>query len=224
MTTDSGLRLTADGIYRELRDRICLLDLQPGAPLPEQALAAEYGVSRTPIREVLTMLRIDNLVTRQQGGGASVSTVDFKSIRDVYSLRMKLAELIADFMIVPVPVAVVERLRSLRNEVVAAGETRDPRLLGMLYNQLHEAMLDTINNAPLRTISDRLYRQTARLWVQLLPEMNWDEEVRVILGEIDATVEALEEHDARRLARIRATYMTSLLERFNAYLRSPLIY
>jgi DNA-binding GntR family transcriptional regulator len=223
MTSETGSRLTADGIYGSLRERICLLDLPPGAPLREQALAEEYGVSRTPVREALTMLRTDGLVTRQPGGGASVSTLDLKAMRDVYTLRMKLAELIADFMIVPVPGAVIARLAALREEVVAAAPTRDARRLGVAYNHFHETLLDTIGNEPLRIISDRLFRQTSRIWVQLLPEMNWEEEVQIMLDEIDSTIEALEGSAAVYMAEIRAKHMTMLLTRFNQYLTRPLI-
>lgn len=222
MSTRSG-RPTADGVYEELRDRICLLDLPPGMPLREQALAEEFGVSRTPIREALTMLRIDGLVTRQHGGGTSVSTVDLKHMRDVYSLRIKLAELIADFMKVPVPAEILERLRQIRKEVIEASGTRDNRLLGSLYNRLHETLLEAIANEPLKTVSDRLFRQTARVWVQLLPEMDWEEEVRIMVEEIEESLEVLERSSATEMAAIRSKHINLLLTRFNAYLTRPLI-
>lgn len=223
MSDPEAARPTSEAIYEELRDRICLLDLPPGTPLREQALAAEFGVSRTPIREALTMLRVDGLVTPRDGGGSSVSVVDLKSMRDVYALRMKLTELIADFMIVPVPAEVIEELRRLRTEVEEAAPSRDARQLGYLYNKLHLSVLETIANEPLRTISDRLFRQTARIWIQLLPEMDWDDEVQAFLEEIDLTLEALEAGSARHMAEIRAKYMSMLLDRFNAYLTRPLI-
>lgn len=216
-------RHTADGIYQALREKICLLDLPPGAPLREQTLAEEFGVSRTPIREALTMLRVDGLVTRQPGGGTSVSTVDLKQMRDVYSLRIKLSELIADFMITPVPTGIIESLRSLRSDIEEARDTRDARILGALYNQLHETLLETIANSPLKDISDRLFRQTARIWIQLLPEMNWEEEVGIMLDEVDECLEALEGSSSGHLAEIRSKHMSMLLTRFNDYLTRPLI-
>lgn len=215
--------LTADAVYHELRERICLLDLPPGTTLREQALAEEFGVSRTPIREALSILRLDGLVTRRSGGGSSVSTVDLKIMRDVYSLRIKLAELIADFMLVPVPDEVVTELGAIRVDVVAAANSHDPRLLGRLYNRLHESMLQTIGNEALKQVSDRLFRQTSRIWVQLLPGMNWDEEVQSVIDEIDESLEALEGSSATHMAEIRAKYMIMLLTRFNEYLTRPLI-
>lgn len=219
----STARPSAEGIYEELRERICLLDLLPGTPLREQALAEEFGVSRTPIREALTVLRVDGLVTRRPGGGTSVSTVDLKHMRDVYSLRIKLSELIADFMKIPVPGQILERLHVLRVDVVEASSSHDPRRLGQLYNALHETLLDAIGNEPLKLVSDRLFRQTSRVWVQLLPEMNWDEEVQILLDEIDESVEALEGASATHMAEIRSKHMIMLLTRFNEYLTRPLI-
>mgnify|MGYP001310873698 CR=1 FL=1 len=220
---NTSSRLTAEAIYEELRDRICLLDLPPGAPLREQALAEEFGVSRTPVREALTMLRVDGLVVRRQGGGTSVSTVDLKRMRDVYSLRIKLSELIADFMKNPVPSHIPQKLRELRQKLLEAAPSRDPQLLGSLYNELHETLLDAIANEPLKQISDRLYRQTSRVWVQLLPEMDWDDEVRIFLDEIDESLEALEGSAAGHMAEIRSKHMIMLLTRFNEYLTRPLI-
>lgn len=215
--------LTADTVYRELRERICLLDLPPGAVLRELALAEEFGVSRTPVREALSMLRLDGLVTRRPGGGSSVSMVDLKSLRDVYSLRVKLAELIADFMRVPVADGILDDIRAVRRWVEEAADSHDGRRLGESYNRLHECLLEAIDNQSLQQVSDRLFRQTSRIWVQLLPEMEWEEEVQVVLDEIDELLEAMEGSSAAHVAEIRSKYMMMLLTRFNAYLTRPLI-
>lgn len=216
-------KLTADAIYAELRDRICLLDLAPGEALREQHLAQEFGVSRTPIREALAMLRLNGLAVRRTGGGMSVSTVDIKALRDVYALRLKLTELIADFTMARIPSDVLARLMGLRQEVEEAGSGHDPRELGRLYGEFHDAVLETVANDPLKEVLDRLFRQTARIWVQLLPEMDWDEELQILLEEIDGTIEALEDASPRRMAEVRSKHMMMLLDRFNEYLTRPLI-
>lgn len=215
-------RLTADGVYETLRERICLLDLAPGAPLREQTLAEEFGVSRTPVREALTMLRLDGLVTRRPGGGTTVSVVDLKQMRDVYSLRIKLLEMMADFMIIPVPQDIIERLRVIRGQVEEAAPRRDPRRLGELYNYFHQVMLDTIGNESLKTVSDRLFHQTSRVWVQVLPDMDWAEEVEIMLEEIDHVMEAFEGGSATYMTEVRTKHMSMLLTRFNDYLNRPL--
>lgn len=220
---DTTPPLTADTVYRDLRERICLLDLPPGAVLREQTLAEEFGVSRTPVREALSMLRLDGLVTRSPGGGSSVSMVDLKSLRDVYSLRVKLTELIADFMRLPVSASILDEIRAVRRGVREAADSHDSRRLGASYNRLHECLLEAIHNESLQQVSDRLFRQTSRIWVQLLPEMEWEEEIQVVLDEVDELLEAMEGTSAAHVAQIRSKYMMMLLTRFNEYLTRPLI-
>jgi DNA-binding GntR family transcriptional regulator len=43
-------------IYRTIKDRILFLEYKPGQILNENTLAEEFGVSRTPLREVLSRL------------------------------------------------------------------------------------------------------------------------------------------------------------------------
>ncbi|MGH6873750.1 MAG: GntR family transcriptional regulator, partial [Aestuariivirgaceae bacterium] len=45
----TGARERFERIYGIIRDRICLLEYEPGARLAEEDLAREFGVSRTPI-------------------------------------------------------------------------------------------------------------------------------------------------------------------------------
>ena len=64
--------MTKEDIYDELRMRICLLDLAPGSRLNERDLAAEFGISRTPMRAVLQRLEHDRLIDSQHGRGTTV--------------------------------------------------------------------------------------------------------------------------------------------------------
>ena len=57
-----------------LRKKIVLGELPPMSPLPsEEALAEEYGVSRITVRQALSLLEQDGLVTRHRGKGTFVS-------------------------------------------------------------------------------------------------------------------------------------------------------
>lgn len=50
-------------IYEELRKQILTLKLKPGAPLDEVSLAAQFGLSRSPVRDALARLITEGLVT-----------------------------------------------------------------------------------------------------------------------------------------------------------------
>lgn len=215
-------RTTTEGIYHALRERICLLELEPGSRLTEQALAAEFGVSRTPIRQVLDRLEHERLVTQQPGAGTSVATIDTKEVRDVWAVRLKIAELIGDFVRLPAPTAVIEELQHIRNELVDVRCTGDVQALGRLYNRYHDAYLLVISNETLRRIHDQLYHQTSRVWLQFLPEMDVGAEIDVTAEEVEQTIEAMRGRSGAELARIRAMHLRLLLTRFNDHVARPI--
>jgi DNA-binding GntR family transcriptional regulator len=48
--------------YEAIRDRLIMLDIRPGEPINDEALAQELGTGRTPVREALKQLENDRLV------------------------------------------------------------------------------------------------------------------------------------------------------------------
>jgi hypothetical protein len=77
-------------------------------------------------------------------------------------------------------------------------------------------MLDVVSNDALVRIHDLLYVQTARVWMQFMPEMDLEVEIRVMREEIDETLKALRGSSGAALARIRVEHMERLLNRFNS--------
>lgn len=213
---------TVGEIYRDLRERICLLDIEPGERLREVALANDYGVSRTPVRQVLDRLEHDRLVVQRPGQGASVAIVDTKEIRDVWAVRLKLGELLGDFVRLPAPQHVIGQVVEVGGELDLIRESRDLRALGALYNRYHEIMLQVFSSDTLRRIHDQLYHQTARVWLQFLPEMDLDAEIDIMADEVEQTTAALQGSSGQRLAEVRARHMRMLVDRFNQHVARPL--
>jgi DNA-binding GntR family transcriptional regulator len=214
--------MSTEDIYHDLRERIVLLDLEPGARLTEMGLAAEYGVSRTPIRQVLDHLEYDRLVDQGANTGTRVSIVDTKEIRDVWAVRLRIADLLGEFVRSPVPGGLIERLREIRTDLEAMRASGDARTLGALYNRYHDAVLVVISNETLRRIHDQLFHQTARVWMQFLSEMDLDAEIDIMADEIDQSIEALERGSGTQLAAVRAAHMRALLDRFNLHVTRPI--
>lgn len=67
-------------IYDELKRRILSMQMPPGSIIDENALAIEFGVSRTPVRESLIRLSTDGLVSLFPNRGATVSSLDLDEI------------------------------------------------------------------------------------------------------------------------------------------------
>ncbi len=207
-------------IYEQLRERICLLQYAPGAVLSENALAAEFGVSRTPVRSALRRLEFEGLVTSMASVGTIVASVDLKFLKEVYALRMKLAELVGDLARSRVPNGMVTHLQELLRECQGMTDNYDPEAIARLYNEFHDEMLNIIANEPLREIYNQLFYQTARIWLDILPDLDWEEEVEITCQEIADVIEALKKEDMQAVARVRRDYMSSFLSRINSYLAS----
>ncbi len=83
-------RLPSTALYQQvaerLRSKIMAHTLAPGSWIDEQSLAAEYGTSRTPLREALKVLAAEGLVTMKLRRGAYVTEVSQRDLSEVFHL------------------------------------------------------------------------------------------------------------------------------------------
>ncbi|WP_129336268.1 GntR family transcriptional regulator [Cellulomonas endophytica] len=110
-------------VYEAIRGRILRLELAPGALLSENELAAELGVSRTPVRESLILLVQEGLVQVFPKIGTVVARVDPRRVADAQFLReaVELAAL-ADVPADPDPAAVAALRENLVRQREAEGD------------------------------------------------------------------------------------------------------
>jgi DNA-binding GntR family transcriptional regulator len=71
----------------EIREKILHGDYPEGAPLRQDALAAELGVSRIPVREALRQLEAEGLVAFSPHVGAVVSSLSLGDIKELFEVR-----------------------------------------------------------------------------------------------------------------------------------------
>jgi DNA-binding GntR family transcriptional regulator len=86
-TLSLDLHSTVDRVVEELRRAVFDGELEAGTPLREVALAGSLGVSRSTIREALTLLVAEGLATREPNKGVQVASPDPDSVRDVCRAR-----------------------------------------------------------------------------------------------------------------------------------------
>lgn len=83
-------RIAPQALYQEvaerLRQRIFAHELPPGRPIDELRLAAEYGISRTPLREALKVLAAEGLVTLIPRRGAFVSQISGEELDAIFDV------------------------------------------------------------------------------------------------------------------------------------------
>lgn len=95
----SSSRIAPLALYQEvaerLRQRIFSHDLPPGTWVDEQALAEQYGISRTPLREALKVLAAEGLVTLKPRRGCYVTEISERDLDEIFSIMSLLEGLCA---------------------------------------------------------------------------------------------------------------------------------
>lgn len=205
-------------LYAELRGRICMLDYPPGTKLGEEALAAEFGVSRTPLRRVLARLADEGLVEARHGVGTLVTDVDARELGQVYALREELAQLSGTMTPAPITAALRAEARALVAEgarLAAAPDARAFARLNMAYFDLTQRL---IGNDALAEVSERLYFRTARIWLQAITTLDLGREIASFLDEMRQVADALDAGDAASVGLIRRAHISMSFHRLRAAL------
>lgn len=77
----------ADQAYEYIKKMIITGKLKPGQELPEEKLALELGISRTPLREALKRLAVDALIDLRKPRPAIVAAFTFQDVQEIMELR-----------------------------------------------------------------------------------------------------------------------------------------
>ena len=122
-------RLPQQALYEQvaekLRARILSHSLGAGSWIDEQALSAEFGISRTPLREALKVLAAEGLVTMKLRRGAYVTEVSERDLSDVFHLLALLESDAAAVVARTATAAQISQLEALHGALEAAAGDRD---------------------------------------------------------------------------------------------------
>jgi len=204
-------------IYKSIRDRICLLEYQPGERLGEEELAREFHVSRTPIRRVLSRLEGEGLLESRHGVGTFVTDVDIDSLAQVFQLRMELAELLGKLDPIPRSEDDLARVRALLARCDKLLKKPDPKAYARLNMDFFQELGAMVGNAPLREISERLYYLTTRIWLKSVPHLNLPDEIEVFRREMADILQAMEIGDLEAVGHIRRSHISMSVKRMKRY-------
>jgi DNA-binding GntR family transcriptional regulator len=206
-----------DRIYKAIRDRICLLEYEPGMRLAEEDLAQEFEVSRTPIRSVLSRLEGEGLLQSRHGVGTFVTDVDIEALTQVFQLRMELAVLLGKLDPIARSPEDIERVRNLLWRCDGWTGELDPREFARLNMDFSQELAAMTGNQPLREISERLYYLTARIWLKSVTRLNLADEVAVFRREMADILTAMEIGDLEAVGHIRRSHISMSFNRMRLY-------
>lgn len=157
-------------VRRALLARLLSGEMEPGSRINEVSLAAELGVSRTPLREALIHLEFEGFIESAQGKGFSVAPLREKTRRELHVL-VGLLESHAVEGLASLPGerldAVIAELQDISDQLDAEmqeGDPEDSERLIQLGNRWHSALVSAADNEQLHEVLDllrqRMYRYT----------------------------------------------------------------
>src|SRR5262252_8828366 len=103
-----------------LRDAICSGELAPGVPLKQDQIAAEFGVSHTPVREALKLLVSEGLATLHHNRGCFVSDLSSAVARELMEFRALIEPRLAGWALDHLTEHDIEQARRVITKIDAA--------------------------------------------------------------------------------------------------------
>ncbi|MEA2271003.1 MAG: hypothetical protein QOC64_3613 [Solirubrobacteraceae bacterium] len=194
-TSPSGASLTnAEAAYRRLRQAMSTGEYSAGNRLEETTVAAQLGMSRTPVREALQRLRSDGLVVDSGRGGAVVATLSTDEMRQLYEMRATLEALAAglaaqrqrDGFLSP---SDINRLAQLAEAFEQVAPTGDVRATVRANAELHRAIALLAGNHFVTEALDRVWDRIAIASFHNLLDGEW---ARTVMSQHRRIVEAIE--------------------------------
>lgn len=88
MSASFPKRSLSVAIYEGLRQQIVQLEREPGTFIYENAIAEEYGASRTPVRQAMARLEQEQLLEILPQRGARVAPLSMRKLREAQEVRV----------------------------------------------------------------------------------------------------------------------------------------
>jgi DNA-binding GntR family transcriptional regulator len=147
-------------VIAEMRRRIISGEVAPDVALSEVALAEEFGVSRTPVREALKQLQTEGLVETRPRVGTFVTTPSRREITEMFEMKELLEGAAARLLAQRGRVPELERLQENLREADAAVGRGDTARYAELVEEFHDLLIAGSDNGKLeahyRTLMNQL--------------------------------------------------------------------
>jgi DNA-binding GntR family transcriptional regulator len=159
--------LISERAYEQLRDRIVTLRLAPGTVLREDDLMRELEIGRTPLREAVKRLALENLVAVQPRIGTYVTSVDAADIVHIAEVRAELEAQAAELAARRMDGELRERAETLLARLRDHRET-DADALMRLDEEIHRIAWEGAGNPYLLQTLERYFALSLRIWYAVL--------------------------------------------------------
>jgi DNA-binding GntR family transcriptional regulator len=200
----------SDEAYGSIVDLILRRELRPGERTSVNLLADRLGLGKTPIKEAITRLQTEGVLTVVGRSGTTVKGISAEEARQLFALRRALEEFAADDIVKNISQSDISGLQRLLKELKATSYNQSDIIRSAAnFVRVNAAFHLTIVSIAANPFLTRLYSQLqlqAQIVSYLLHRGYDPKAARRRQAEHEDIVAALEERDARQLKRALRTH------------------
>ncbi|MBR7194714.1 GntR family transcriptional regulator [Gordonia sp. SCSIO 19800] len=213
MTAPGGMFTKNDYAYAELQRRILTGVLPAGAVIPQAKLAAEIGVSTTPLREAIRRLSAEGMVELEAHRDARVTPVSADEARHLYQVRENLDPLAAALAARTRTAADIAAVSNAFDRLSPIASASDVDAL-VRHREFHRTVYRASGNPVLIDILERLWDKADRYRVIGLSHRGDSPDDRSrVTAEHRAIMEAVADGDTERADAVMREHIGNSLGR-----------
>lgn len=187
-----------------LKRRILSMEIIPGQLLDETALSQEFGISRTPLREVIQRLVGEGYLSAQENRGTKVASMDISTMRHFFQAAPMIYASIARLAAEQATVGQVEKLKAVQVLYRSSIATNQPQETAMHNYRFHQVIGEMAASPYLMPSLDRLLIDHTRIGRVFYQSNNLADQQRIACAadQHDQMIEAFAKNHAAKAVEL----------------------
>jgi DNA-binding GntR family transcriptional regulator len=201
--------LLRERIYQILKTYIIEGDLKEDTKITEAELSKQLGVSKTPVREAISRLVVEGLITLHPNKRMTITKIFSKDIIEVYQLRKCLCGLAATLVASKITEEDITKFKEIIREMELFVEKGNVKEYSKSADIFHGLMQHLSGNRRLETFSINLHEQVYRYRIKSLKVKG---RIEKSLSEHKKIIEAIIRHDPEQAKKFCEEHLDNALE------------
>ena len=191
-------------LYERLKRDILTLELAPDQDLDEVSLSEEYGISRTPVRDVLRQLAGEGYLDIRENRGARVIPMNLVTLRDFFLVAPMIYEAVGRLAVENFRPSQLSELKECQERFRSAMKARKSEAMNLENNRFHEIIGEMSNSAFLKPSLGKLLIDHARIGHTFFrpTDEQMEANLRTACRHHDEFIEAVAKRDDAAMVRL----------------------
>ena len=199
MTNAERSELLSEQAYQQIKRMIITLELPPGSFINEKELRERIDFGRTPIREALLRLSLEQLVSIIPRRGIAVSDIALNDLQHLYEVRLSLESLAIRLATRRGRQQDWLEMEKALEQALPGAEPIDNEVMIAVDEQCHHIIYRATGNRFLENNASTLYAASLRLWYYFIAEIG---PMKEAMSEHHQMLKALRAGDEEKATRL----------------------